>query len=208
MTLLSSFTEGFLMGAGLIIAIGAQNAFVLKQGIKNEHRAVIALICALSDAILITAGIAGMGYIFTSYPFVTKTVSICGVVYLSWFAFRCFRSAVKGGSMDIGSGLNGSLSLKEAVIITLALTYLNPHVYLDTVVMLGGFGAARPAEIRPFFGLGAVSASFAWFFALSFSGNLVAPVFKQRRAWRIFDTIIGFVMIYIALKLLLFGLHD
>jgi len=206
MTVFSSIIEGFAMGAGLIIAIGAQNAFVLKQGIKGEHRSAIAWICALSDALLIICGIAGMGYVFSSHPAISKTVSIAGAAYLAWFAFRCFRSAVKGESMDLNSGTPASLSLKKTVITTLALTYLNPHVYLDTVVMLGGFGAARSTEIRPFFALGAVSASFSWFFALAYSGKLLAPLFKKQAAWRILDTVIGFVMVYITVKLVLFGI--
>ena len=206
MTIFSSIIEGFVMGAGLIIAIGAQNAFVLKQGIKGEHRSAIAWICALSDAFLIASGIAGMGYIFSSHPLITKAVSIAGAAYLLWFAFRCFHSAFKGESMDINGEVSASLSLKNAVITTLALTYLNPHVYLDTVVMLGGFGAARSPEIRPFFGLGAVSASFIWFFTLAYSGKIIAPLFRKQISWRILDTVIGFVMIYITIKLVLFGL--
>lgn len=207
MTILSSIIEGFAMGAGLIIAIGAQNAFVLKQGIKGEHRSVIAWICALSDALLIISGIAGMGYIFNTHPVITKAVSLAGSVYLAWFSFRCFRSAVKGESMDINGGVSDPLSLKKTVITTLALTYLNPHVYLDTVVMLGGFGAARSPEIRPFFALGAVSASFTWFFTLAYSGKILSPLFKRQVSWRILDTVIGFVMIYITVKLVLFGLN-
>lgn len=207
MTILSSIIEGFVMGSGLIIAIGAQNAFVLKQGIAGSHRSAIAWICALSDALLITLGIAGMGYLFSSHPLVTKTVSIAGSVYLAWFSFRSFRSAFKGESMDINGTPSGGLTLKNAVITTLALTYINPHVYLDTVVMLGGFGAARPPEIRPFFGLGAVTASFIWFFSLAYSGKIIAPLFRKQTAWRILDTFIGFVMIYIAIKLVLFSIN-
>lgn len=108
--------------------------------------------------------------------------------------------------MDINGKSFSGLTLKNAIITTLALTYLNPHVYLDTVVMLGGFGAARPPEIRPFFGLGAVSASFIWFFSLAYSGKIIAPLFRKQISWRILDTVIGFIMIYIAVKLILFGI--
>jgi len=206
MNIFNSFIQGFLMGAGLIIAIGAQNAFVLKQGIKGEHRSAVALICALSDAVLITAGISGMGYLFTRHPLITKYAAFGGAMYLAWFSFRSFRSALKGESMEINGNGGSSMKLKTAVITTLALTYLNPHVYLDTVVMLGGYGASRPAGVRPFFGLGAASASFIWFFSLAFSGKILAPLFRKKISWRILDTAIGLVMAYITYSLVLFGL--
>lgn len=207
MIILRSVVEGFAMGAGLIIAIGAQNAFVLKQGIKGEHRLVIASICASSDALLIALGIAGMGIVFSSHPLITKTVSLAGAAYLAWFSFKCFRSAIKGGSLNVNGEVLNSISLKSAVMTTLALTFLNPHVYLDTVVMLGGFGAARSPEIRPYFGLGAAAASFVWFFALAFSGSFIAPFFKKQSAWRVLDTAIGLLMIYITVNLFLFGIN-
>lgn len=204
MQITSSIIEGFIMGAGLIIAIGAQNAYVLRQGIAGKHRAILAWICSLSDALLITLGIAGMGFVFTSHPAVTKTAAGAGALYLLWFALKSFRFAVKGESMDMDDA-DGSCGLKESVITILALTYLNPHVYLDTVVMLGGFGAARPHELRLYFGLGAVAASFAWFFSLAYSGRILAPLFRKRLSWRILDTVIGFVMVYIAFRLILFA---
>ncbi|HPS57538.1 MAG TPA: LysE/ArgO family amino acid transporter [Spirochaetota bacterium] len=204
MQITSSIIEGFITGAGLIIAIGAQNAYVLRQGILGRHRALLAWVCSLSDALLITLGIAGMGFVFTSHPAVTKAAAGAGALYLLWFAFKSFRSAVKGESMDMDDA-GGSGGLKESVITIFALTYLNPHVYLDTVVMLGGFGAARPHELQPFFGLGAVAASFAWFFALAYSGRILAPLFRKPLSWRILDTVIGFVMVYIAFRLVLFA---
>ena len=205
---LSNYIEGFIMGAGLIIAIGAQNAFVLKQGIKRQHRAVVAWICALSDGLLITLGIAGMGFIFTNHPAITKTASFAGTFYLVWFACRSFISAFKGESMSIESSAPQGLSIHKAILTTLALTFLNPHVYLDTVVMLGSFGAARPAAMRPFYGLGAVTASFIWFFVLAYSGKFLAPLFRKQISWRILDTAIGIIMLYISVKLALFGLHS
>ena len=192
------------MGAGLIVAIGAQNAFVLKQGLRREHRGFIALFCSASDALLIAAGIAGMGFVFTAHPVLTKIIAFAGSVYLACFAFTCFRSAYRGGALDI-KGSGSAASLKKTVLTLIALTYLNPHVYLDTVVMLGSFGAGREAADRIFFGLGAVSASFVWFFSLSYFSRFLAPVFRSERAWRVLDCAIGMVMIYIAAKLVLFG---
>lgn len=204
MHLLSSITEGFITGAGLIIAIGAQNAYVLRQGILGRHRALLAWICSLSDALLITLGISGMGFIFTAHPLFTKWAAYAGALYLLRFAFRSFRSAIKGEALDM-DGESSSRGLKETLTTILALTYLNPHVYLDTVVMLGAFGAARPPELRPFFGAGAVAASFAWFFGLAYSGRILAPLFRKQVSWRVLDTCIGFVMLYIASRLFLFG---
>ena len=206
MTILAGIIEGFLIGAGLIIAIGAQNAFVLKQGIKQEHRLLIALICSFSDAFLIIIGISGMGYVFSAHPMITKILSFVGALYLAHFSFKSFYSAYKGESMDIADDSYIPMTRKSVIITMLALTFLNPHVYLDTVVMLGGFGAARPPDIRPFFGLGAISASFIWFFSLSYSGKFLSPLFKRKVAWRILDSMIGLVMAYIAIKLFMFGL--
>ncbi len=205
MNTFSSITEGFIMGAGLIIAIGAQNAYVLRQGILGRHRAVLAWICSLSDALLITAGIAGMGFLFTRHPMMTRAAAAAGSLYLAWFAVKSFRSAIKGEAMEPDEG-SGSGSVKNSVITILALTYLNPHVYLDTVVMLGGFGAARPAALRPFFGLGAVAASFTWFFCLAYSGRLLGPLFRKKLSWRVLDTCIGVVMLYVAYRLIRYAL--
>lgn len=202
--MLHGVIEGFLTGAGLIVAIGAQNAFVLKQGIRREHRGLIAFICSFSDAFLISLGIAGMGFVFTAHPVVTKAVSWAGTLYLLWFSFTCFRSAVRGDTLDVGDGAVRS-SVKKTVLTLCALTWLNPHVYLDTVVMLGSFGASRPFSERIFFGIGAVSASFVWFFSLSYCGRFLAPLFRRPAAWRVLDTAIGCVMLYIAAKLALFG---
>ena len=204
MQIITSYTEGFIMSAGLIAAIGAQNAYVLRQGIAGQHRAVLAWICSLSDALLITLGITGMGFLFTSHPLATKIMGISGSVYLTWFAFKSFRSAIKGESMSV-NGNAEKPDVKNAVITILALTYLNPHVYIDTVVMLGSFGATRTSWLRPFFGLGAITASFIWFFGLAYSGKFLAPLFKKEVSWRILDTSIGLVMVYIAFKLLFFA---
>ncbi|MCL1865537.1 MAG: LysE/ArgO family amino acid transporter [Spirochaetes bacterium] len=208
MTVIGNIIEGFLMGAGLIIAIGPQNAFVLKQSIKQESRMVIALICSFSDAFLIITGISGMGYIFNDRPVVTQIISFAGALYLAQFSLKCFYSAYKVESMDmdITDDSDTHNSKKKIIITTLALTFLNPHVYLDTVIMLGGFGAARPSDIRPFFGLGAVLASFMWFFLLAYSGSILSPLFKKKSAWRILDSAIGLIMAYITVKLIIFGL--
>lgn len=204
MTFLQHYMDGFIIGAGLIIAIGAQNAFVLRQGIIKKHRLKLALFCSLSDALLITAGVSGMGVLFSAQKNLTLAFSLAGAMYLLWFAFTSFRSAFRGNTLDADASQN-SRTVKKVLVTIAALTYLNPHVYLDTVVMLGSFGAARPQNYRPAFALGAVSASFAWFFGLAYGAILLAPVFRKKAAWKILDTAIGCLMIYIALRMAMFA---
>jgi L-lysine exporter family protein LysE/ArgO len=204
MTFIHHYLDGFMIGAGLIIAIGAQNAFVLRQGIMRKHRLALAMFCSFSDALLITAGISGMGVIFTAHKNVTIAFSAAGAAYLLYFAFTSFRSAYRGNTL-VADASAKSLPMKKVLITIAALTYLNPHVYLDTVVMLGSFGASRPAAWRPAFALGAISASFAWFFSLAYGAAFLAPVFRSKSAWRILDASIGVLMIYIAFRMAAFA---
>ncbi|BCS97286.1 amino acid transporter [Desulfoluna limicola] len=194
-----AFLTGFGTSAGLIIAIGAQNAFVLSQGVRRNHHLVIPLICSFFDALLITVGILGVGTAVASNPALTKAAAWGGAAFLFWYGAGSFRSALKGGHLEADD--RGSTSLKKAVLTTLAVTLLNPHVYLDTLVLMGSISGQIPLAERPWFGIGAAMASFVWFFILSLGGNLLAPLFRKQVAWRILDTLVGIIMWSIALSL-------
>lgn len=196
------FVEGCGTGAGLIIAIGAQNAFVLKQGILKNHVFVTVLICALLDALLISLGVGGFGALLTTNILLLNFAKWGGAGFLFYYGFRSFRAVFKSESLIIESGPERP-TLKSTILITLALTLLNPHVYLDTVVLLGSIGAQFPPSERFFFALGAMVASFIWFFALGYGARYLETFFQKPLSWKILDFLIGCIMWAIALSLLL-----
>ncbi len=190
---------GFALGLSLILAIGAQNAFVLRQGLLRSHVFAVCLTCALSDAILIAAGVAGFGALTQAIPGLELAMRLLGAAFLIWYGARTLLSAWRGGQvMPTGQAVG---SLRTALLTCLALTWLNPHVYLDTVVLLGAVAAQY--EDRLNFALGAMTASFVFFFSLGYGARLLAPFFAKPRAWQVLDVIIGIVMWAIAAKLLL-----
>ncbi|PYE88491.1 LysE/ArgO family amino acid transporter [Phyllobacterium leguminum] len=195
----SAALSGFLLGASLIIAIGAQNAFILRQGLLRQHVFVLCLICALSDALLIAAGVAGLGTLLAQSPGLIAAVTLGGAAFLFYYAFVAFRRSVKPEAMDTKG--KGAASLKAAVATCLALTFLNPHVYLDTVLLLGSLSARFEGTGRIAYGIGAVVASFTWFFGLGYGARLLQPVFARPAAWRILDCLIGIVMAGIGISL-------
>ncbi|GGA92961.1 amino acid transporter [Brucella endophytica] len=196
----SAALSGFLLGASLIIAIGAQNAYILRQGLLRQHVFVLCLICALSDALLITAGVAGLGTLLAHSPMLIAAVTLGGAVFLFSYAFVAFRRSFKPEAMEARG--KGAASLKAAVATCLALTFLNPHVYLDTVLLLGSLSARFEGADRIAYGAGAAVASFVWFFGLGYGARLLQPVFAKPAAWRILDCLIGFVMAGIGISLL------
>jgi L-lysine exporter family protein LysE/ArgO len=195
------FLQGFGTGGGLIVAIGAQNAFVLSQGVRGRHALVVALICILCDAVFITAGIAGVGAAVAANPALTSWVTWGGAGFLFVYGWGALRSAMRGGSLATGDPT--ALSLKAAVLTTLAVTLLNPHFYLDTVILLGGLSGQFRGESRLLFWGGAISASVTWFFALSMGGRLLAPLFTRPISWRILDSLVCLTMWGIATSLIL-----
>lgn len=201
MPLLSAFTSGLLLGASLIIAIGAQNAFILRQGLLRQHVFILCLICATSDAALIALGVGGLGTLIARAPALITAVTAGGVIFLATYAVIAFRRAVHPEAMKVASSAGGSL--KAAVATCLAFTFLNPHVYLDTVVLLGSLSARFEGAERIAYGLGACVASFIWFFGLGYGARLLEPVFARPAAWRVLDIIIGLVMSAIAISLAL-----
>lgn len=190
---------GFSLGFSLILAIGAQNAFVLKQGLKDEHVFLVSLICALSDAVLILIGVSGFHLLVASFPGLVTIARFGGAAFLFIYGLIGFYNALR-----LKQGLQPSdiksNSAWQSALICLAFTWLNPHVYLDTVVLLGSVSTQFSEEIVQFAG-GAITASFVFFFALGYGARLLRPVFAQARAWRVLDFLIGCIMWAIALRL-------
>ena len=199
--MVAPFVHGFGTGGGLIVAIGAQNAFVLSQGVRGRHALVVALTCILCDAIFISVGVAGVGSAVSANPVLTRWVTWGGAGFLLWYGWGALRSAIRGGSLSTGD--RTALSLKAAILTTLAVTLLNPHFYLDTVVLLGGLSSQFHGERRLFFWAGAVSASIVWFLSLSLGGRLLAPLFTRAISWRILDSLVCLTMWGIAVSLMI-----
>lgn len=192
---------GFLSGLVLIIAIGAQNAFVLRQAIRREHRLPITLICALSDAALILAGIAGLGALIQASSTLLTITRYGGAAFLFTYSFFAARRAWHGEQLSIAE--EGAMPLLTAVMSCLGFTFLNPHVYLDTVVLLGALANQQGEQGRWLFGAGAMLASLVWFTALAYGGSYLAPLFQKKLAWRVLDTLIATVMFGLAVSLVL-----
>jgi len=192
---------GFLTGFSLILAIGAQNAFVLRQGLLRQHVFALALFCAISDAALIAAGVAGFGALTAALPALPLVMSLGGAAFLVVYGLLRLRAAWAGGHV-LGQGAEAQ-SLGAALAMAAAFTWLNPHVYLDTLGLIGAISTGfAPGDERLAFGAGAVTASFVFFFSLAYGARLLAPVMRSARAWRILDLVIGVVMLAIAAKLL------
>ncbi len=191
---------GLAAGASLIIAIGAQNAFVLRQGLRREHVLPIVLICIASDGILIALGIAGIGGLVRAAPAALDVVRWAGFSFLVFYGILAARRAFRPERLDT-DGSAARTTLASAVLTCVALTWLNPHVYLDTVVLLGSLGTAHGDPGRWYFGLGAVLASTIWFAALGFGARFLAPVFARPVAWRILDAGVALLMLALAVLL-------
>ncbi|HQS83620.1 MAG: amino acid transporter [Alphaproteobacteria bacterium 16-39-46] len=193
--------EGFGTGAGLIIAIGAQNAFVLKQGLLKNHVFATALFCALIDALLIAVGVLGFGQVVSQSPLLLNIATWGGAAFLIYYGGRSFYAVFSTQSLDVHTSTKHP-SLKATLLTLSALSFLNPHLYLDTVVLLGSISAQFQENSRLFFALGAILASFLWFFSLSYGARFLAPLFRKPMAWKILDFLIGCTMFGIALSLI------
>lgn len=196
------YFTGLALGLSLIVAIGAQNAFVLRQGLRREHVLAVCLVCALSDAALIVFGVTGFRVISERLTWLEPALRYGGAAFLFWYGLRSFRSAWSSAG-GLAAAENQAAPLGRTLLICLALTWLNPHVYLDTVVMLGLLSTNYPGR-EAVFAAGAVSASFLFFFALGYGARLLRPVFANPRVWRGFEAAIGLLMWAIAAKLLWF----
>lgn len=199
---ISAAAAGLIAGAGLIIAIGAQNAFVLRQGLQGRHVGTVVLACAGADIVLILAGVGGMGALVLRWPLLLQVLRFGGAAFLLWYGLQAGLRAWRGGGvLDPVTSRTGSR--RQALLSCLAFTLLNPHVYLDTVVLLGSLSTRYPGALRWAFAAGACAASVAWFCALGYGARLLQPVFRRPGAWRVLDTSVAVFMVGLATLLLL-----
>jgi L-lysine exporter family protein LysE/ArgO len=190
-----AFSSGVLSGFALIIAIGAQNAFVIRQGLQRQHVLTVVLFCAISDALLIAAGTAGLGKVIESAPEVLEIVRWFGVTYLIFFGLKSLRSAFRHNTLTLEQG--NLVSRKRTILTVLGLTFLNPHVYLDTVIFLGSIANQFPAD-KWFFSAGAMTASFLWFFFIGFGSKMAARFMVKVIFWKVLDLAVAIIMFTLA----------
>lgn len=197
---MTSFFAGFSLSLSLIMPIGSQNAFILKQGIKRHHIFVVCCICALSDALLMVCGILGFGTLVSQFPEIEHIARYCGAAFLFFYALLSFKSAIYTQHALQEEGELHS-SRWKTIAACLAFTYLNPHVYLDTVMLIGSV-STQYTDDKLIFGLGAISSSIVFFFSLGYGARLLGPLFKQPKAWKILDAVVGLTMLVIASSLI------
>ena len=198
---MSALLPGLFTGLSLIIAIGAQNIFVIRQGLSRSHVLLVVLICAASDAVLIFLGTGGLGTLIQSKPDLLEFIRWFGVLYLTWFGIRAVRSVLSNQSLEVGTG--SSSSKKTVILSVLGFTFLNPHVYLDTVILLGSI-ANQFEDDRWYFALGASLGSFLWFSAIGFGAKAASRFMSRPIFWKVLDSIIALVMFSVALFLALY----
>jgi L-lysine exporter family protein LysE/ArgO len=196
----ASFITGLTLGASLIVAIGAQNAFVLRQGLRREHVAAVVSVCALLDIVLMAAGVSGLGAAVQAQPRLLEAATIGGALVLAWYALAAFRRALGPHALRADPA-GASQPAGQVVLQALGISLLNPHVYLDTVVLVGAIGARQPAGTQGAFLVGASLASALWFAALGFGARVMSPLFARPGAWRLLDAAVGVTMGWIAFKL-------
>jgi L-lysine exporter family protein LysE/ArgO len=197
---LDSLAAGLLTGLSLIVAIGAQNAFVLRQGLAREHVGLVVAICALSDVVLIAAGVAGIGTIVERAPWALDVVRWLGVAFLTWYGVSSLLRARKAESLRASNGRSSSTA-RSVALRALALTWLNPHVYLDTVLLLGSIANHQGTVGRWWFAVGACVASALWFTGLGYGARAAGRLLAKPRAWQVLDVLIGLTMLAIATSL-------
>jgi L-lysine exporter family protein LysE/ArgO len=187
------FAQGLFLGLGLIVAIGAQNAFVLRQGLRREHVGSVVAFCAVADALLITAGVFGMAQALGDRPMLARGLALGGAAFLALYGWRALQRARQISALDVTAS-GQTLSRVAALAQAAAFTLLNPHVYLDTVLLVGSIGAQQPEPFQAWFAAGASTASLLWFSALGFGARWLAPWFARPRAWQVLDGLIGLTM--------------
>ena len=195
------FLQGLGLGASLIMAIGAQNAHVIRTAVRGQHVLATVVTCIVVDMLLIALGVAGLGALVEASPVLLAVARYGGAVFLLWYGWRCWSSSLRGGaSLDVSS--QQTLTLGRALATVLALSLLNPHVYLDTVVLLGAVGSSLAGEARPSFAAGAMTASVLWFAALGLGAQRYAAVLGRPAVWRAIEALTGTLMLVLAVLLL------
>lgn len=200
--LLPAASAGFAAGAGLIIAIGAQNAFVLRQGLLRRHVGRVVLTCMSGDILLIVCGVAGIGALVHRWPSLLEALRYGGAAFLAIYGLMAARRAWQGGGA-LAPTTGGDADGRRVLLACLAFTFLNPHVYLDTMVLLGSLSTRYAGGARVAFAVGACLASVAWFSSLGYGARLLLPVFRDPRAWRVLDVVMAMFMFGLCLLLLL-----
>lgn len=198
----STFFRGLSFGGSLIIAIGAQNAFVIRQGLKQQHLFIMALLCALIDSLLIFLGVFGFGIFIEKYPVLLILAKYFAIIFLCAYGAFSFRTALKNNPINMLTQ-EAQNSIKNIILSILAFSLLNPHVYLDTVILLGSIASQEPSHLKFYFAIGAMSASFLWFFFISYGSSFCARWLIHPRTQKILDLVIAFTMWAIALKLIM-----
>ncbi len=203
MKIMSHFINGFLISAGLIMAIGAQNALVLKQGLLRQHVWPVVLLCWLCDGVLMTLGVFGLSALLSGSPKLSGILALAGGLFLLAYGTMSAKRAWQGGNyLTVNTENHLPPSVLKIAATTLALTLLNPHVYIDTIVLIGGSTAHLDQTAKPFFLAGAISASGLWFGGLGFGSRLMLPLFRREQVWQLLDGVIALVMFYLAFGLL------
>lgn len=201
MSELDVLIKGFVVTFSLIVAIGAQNAYLLKLGLLRQHVLVAVLFCIISDFLLISAGVLGLGFLIQGKQLLINGIAIFGIVFLCFYALISFKSAFKNESLKIDDEVKTN-PLKQVLTMLFIFTYLNPHTYLDTFLLIGGIGANIESNLKALFLLGAVLASTVWFSLLGFGARFLIPLFKKPITWKILDVSIGILMLFIAYSLI------
>ena len=199
--MLHSYLQGFAIGLSLIVAIGAQNAFVLKQGVKKEAVFWVCFVCPLSDSILVVLGITGFATVIQLYPELVGFAKWAGAVFLLWYGLQHAIQAFKS-NQSLHAGSQNEIQLSKIIIVCLALTWLNPHVYLDTVVLIGSI-STQFEQTKLYFALGVITASWFFFFSLGYGARVLIPVFANPKAWKVLDVVIALIMWSIAISLIM-----
>lgn len=190
--------KGAFVSGSLIVAIGSQNAFLLKSGLKNNYVMLVATICFLGDILLISTGVLGVGALLQQAPVMTEILTLCGIAFLCWYGFLSAKSAWRGQShLDIDHS-EVSRNWVKVALMTLAMTFLNPHVYIDTILVLGGITSSLNFEEKRWFLVGALTASAIWFYGVAYIAKKLIPFFAKPKTWQVLDTVIAVIMFSIA----------